>query len=158
MQIKVDDLTGKEIAEFLEQHISDMRAISPPESNHALDLNGLRKPEITFWSVWHENSLAGCGAIKELNASHAEIKSMRTATEYRNKGVATMLLRHIIDEAKSRNYRQLSLETGSMEFFEPARQLYLKFGFVYCQPFWNYQEDSNSVFMTKQVFISSHFC
>ncbi len=151
MKIKVDDLTGKEIAELLEQHISDMRAVSAPESKHALDLNGLRKPEITFWTVWNENSLAGCGAIDELNASHAEIKSMRTAPEYRNKGVATMLLRHMIEEAKSRNYRKLSLETGSMAFFEPARQLYLKFGFVYCEPFSNYKEDSNSVFMTMEL-------
>lgn len=151
MLIKVDDLTGKEIAEFLEQHISEMRTVSPPESKHALDLNGLRKAEITFWTIWIENSLAGCGALKELDTSHAEIKSMRTAPEYRNKGVATMLVQHIIEEAKSRNYRKLSLETGSIAFFKPARQLYLKFGFVYCEPFSNYKEDPNSVFMTKEL-------
>jgi putative acetyltransferase len=139
MQIKVDDLTSKEIAEFLEQHINEMKAVSPPESKHALDLNGLRKPEITFWTVWNKDALVGCGAIKELDASHAEIKSMRTASEYRNRGAATMLLRHIIEEAKSRNYNKLSLETGSMAFFEPARQLYLKFGFVYCEPFASYK-------------------
>ena len=151
MQIKVDDLTSKEIAEFLEQHINEMKAVSPPESKHALDLNGLRKPEITFWTVWNKDALVGCGAIKELDASHAEIKSMRTAPEYRNRGAATMLLRHIIEEAKSRNYNKLSLETGSMAFFEPARQLYLKFGFVYCEPFASYKKDSNSVFMTKEL-------
>lgn len=151
MQIRVDDLTGKEIAEFLEQHISEMRAVSPPESKYALDLKGLRKSGITFWTVWNKDSLVGCGGIKKLDASHAEIKSMRTAPEYRNKGVATMLLRHIIEEIKSRNYQKISLETGSMAFFEPARQLYLKFGFVYCEPFANYKEDPNSVFMTKEL-------
>jgi putative acetyltransferase len=151
MKIKVDDLTGTEIAELLEQHIRDMKAISPPESKHALDLEGLRKPEITFWTVWDETSLAGCGAIKELDSSHAEVKSMRTAPEHRNKGVAALLLQHIINEAKRRNYRRLSLETGSMPFFEPARRLYQKFGFVYCEPFADYKEDPNSVFMTKEL-------
>ena len=151
MEIKVDDLTGPEIAELLEQHISDMKAVSPPESKHALDLEGLRQPEITFWTVWDETSLAGCGALKELGASHAEIKSMRTAPKYRNKGVGAMLLQHIIDEAISRSYRRLSLETGSMSFFEPARLLYLKFGFVYCGPFSDYKDDPNSVFMTKAL-------
>ena len=151
MKIKVDDLNGTEIAELLEQHIRDMRAISPPESKHALDLNGLRQPEITFWTVWDETSLAGCAALKELDPFHAEIKSMRTSPEHRNKGVASMLLRHIIDEAKRRNYRRLSLETGAMPFFAPARQLYLKFGFVCCAPFAEYREDPNSVFMTREL-------
>lgn len=151
MRIKVDDLTGAEVAELLEQHLRDMRAVSPPESKHALDLEGLRRPEITFWTIWDDASLAGCAALKELCPSHAEIKSMRTAHGYRGRGVATMLLRHIIDEAKCRNYRRLSLETGSMPFFEPARRLYLKFGFVYCGPFADYREDPHSVFMTKEL-------
>lgn len=151
MKIKVDDLSGAEVAELLEQHISDMRATSPPESKHALDLDGLRQPEITFWAVWDGEALAGCGALLELDPSHGEIKSMRTSPVYRNRGVASMLLRHIVDEAKSRNYRRLSLETGSMPFFEPARRLYLKFGFVYCEPFADYTEDPNSVFMTKEL-------
>ena len=151
MKIKIDDLTGPEVAGLLEQHISDMRAASPPESKHALDLGGLRKPDVTFWTIWDGTSLAGCGALKELDPSHAEIKSMRTAPEYRNKGVAAKLLQYIIDEARSRGYRRLSLETGSMPFFEPARRLYLKFGFVYCGPFSDYREDPNSVFMTKEL-------
>ena len=151
MKIKLDDLAGKEIAELLAKHLREMRAVSPPESTHALDLNELRKPEISFWTVWIENSLAGCGAIKELDESHAEIKSMHTALEYRNQGVAKQLLKYIIEEAKRRNYRKLSLETGAMAFFEPARQLYLKFGFVYCAPFASYKEDPNSVFMTKEL-------
>jgi putative acetyltransferase len=149
MEIKIDDLSGREIAEFLEAHIRDMKAISPPESKHALDLEGLRKPEITFWTVWDEATLIGCGAIKELDSEHAEVKSMRTSESYRGKGVASTLLHHIVNEAKARGYRRLSLETGSMPFFEPARRLYAKFGFETCAPFSNYREDPNSAFMTK---------
>jgi putative acetyltransferase len=148
MQIKIDDLTGHEIADFLDQHIQEMRSVSPPESKHALDISGLRKPDITFWSVWDTETLAGCGAIKELDPFQGEIKSMRVALPYRRKGVASLLLRHLIAEAKLRKYHKLSLETGSMPFFEPARQLYQKFGFVYCAPFASYREDPNSVFMS----------
>jgi putative acetyltransferase len=148
MQIKVDDLTGHEITDFLDQHIQEMRSVSPPESKHALDINGLRKSEITFWTIWDEQTLAGCGALKELDPIHAEIKSMRVAPQYRRKGVASRLLQHILEEAKTRSYCRLSLETGSMPFFEPARQLYQKFGFQYCPPFGYYKEDPNSVFMT----------
>ncbi len=151
MKIRIDDLTGPEIALLLEQHLGEMRDVSPPESKHALDLDGLRRPDVTFWTVWDGTALAGCGALKELDQSHAEIKSMRTASEYRNKGVASRLLQHIIGEAKRRNYNRLSLETGSMPYFEPARQLYLKFGFVYCDPFADYKQDPNSVFMTKEL-------
>lgn len=151
MKIRLDDLSGPEIAALLQEHIDDMRAISPPESKHALDLDGLRKPDIAFWTVWDGGSLAGCGAIKRLDTLHAEIKSMRTATTYRNRGVAALLMEHIIAEATQRNHRRLSLETGSMPFFEPARRLYEKFGFRYCGPFGSYQEDPNSVFMTRTL-------
>lgn len=151
MEIKVDDLRGVEIAQLLEQHLQDMRRVSPPESVHALDLERLRVPEITFWTVWEDGALAGCGAIKELDSHHGEIKSMRTAPEFRNRGVASLMLRHILKEAQKRNYTRLSLETGSMEFFEPARRLYQKYGFVPCGPFSGYKEDPNSVFMTMQL-------
>ena len=151
MEIKVDDLRGVEIAQLLEQHLQDMRRVSPPESVHALDLERLRVPEITFWTVWEDGALAGCGAIKELDPRHGEIKSMRTAPEFRNRGVAGLMLRHILKEAQKRNYTRLSLETGSMEFFEPARRLYQKYGFVPCGPFSGYKEDPNSVFMTMQL-------
>jgi putative acetyltransferase len=114
VEIKIDDLSGSEIAEFLEEHIKDMKSVSLPESKHALDLEGLRKPEITFWTVWDNGRLIGCGAMKELDANHTEIKSMRTAISYRGKGVASMLLQHILNEAKLRGYRRISLETGSM--------------------------------------------
>lgn len=149
MQIILDDLSGKSIAEFLEEHINEMRSVSPPESKHALGLERLRKPEITFWTVMDEGHIAGCGAIKELNKHHGEIKSMRTSALYRNRGVASLLLVHIIKVAEERNYERLSLETGSMAFFEPARNLYKKFGFELCEPFADYKNDVNSVFMGK---------
>ncbi len=151
MEIKIDDLSGSEIAEFLAEHLQDMRAVSPPESKHALDLDGLKKPEITFWIVWDESTLIGCGALKELDAEHAEIKSMRTAASHRGKGVASILLQHMLNESTQRGYRRLSLETGSMPFFKPARALYEKFGFQYCVPFSTYKDDPNSAFMTKQL-------
>lgn len=151
MEIKIDHLSGSEIAEFLEEHIREMQSVSPPESKHALDLAGLRKPKITFWTVWDGYRLIGCGAIKELDANHAEIKSMRTTASYRGKGVASMLLQHILNEAKLRGYRRISLETGSMPFFEPVRNLYAKYGFKNCKPFSTYKEDPNSVFMTKNL-------
>jgi putative acetyltransferase len=151
MHILIDDLSGAPIADFLAEHIRDMRATSPPESKHALDLEGLRRPEITFWVVLDGPEIAGCGALKELNGRHGEIKSMRTAVSYRGQGVASLLLKHIIDEAQSRGYTRLSLETGSMPFFEPARQLYARFGFEPCPPFADYREDPNSVFMTREL-------
>lgn len=151
MKIRVDDLSGIEIAEFLAEHIQEMKAVSPPESKHALDLEGLKKPEITFWTVWDGISLIGCGAIKQLDSNHAEIKSMRTSVTYRKKGIASMLLEHILNEAKLKGYRRISLETGSMLFFEPARNLYRKYGFKNCAPFSTYKEDPNSVFMTKEL-------
>jgi len=149
MEIKVDDLGGSAIAQLLQAHLQSMSVLSPPESMHALDIDALRQPDITFWSVWEGEELVGCGALKELDAEHAEIKSMQTASAHLRKGVASRLLQHIIEEAKRRNYRRLSLETGSMESFEPARRLYAKFGFENCKPFAGYIEDPNSVFMTK---------
>jgi putative acetyltransferase len=128
-----------------------MALASPPESRHALDLEGLRQPGITFWSIWDGNNLAGCAALKELADQHGEIKSMRTAYEYQRQGVASRLLQHLIEEAKRRGYRRLSLETGSMDYFEPARSLYARFGFSSCAPFGSYREDSNSAFMTKRL-------
>lgn len=151
MEIKVDNLSGSEIAEFLEEHIREMKSVSPPESKHALDLEGLKKPEITFWTVWDDSCLIGCGAMKKLDADHAEIKSMRTTASCRGKGIASKLLQHILNEAKLRGYRRISLETGSMPFFEPARNLYAKYGFENCAPFSTYKEDPNSIFMTKKL-------
>lgn len=151
MDIKVDDLTGSKVAELIREHLQGMTLHSPPESIHALNLDALQKPEITFWSAWVGEELVGCGALKELNESHGEIKSMRTSSSYLRKGVAKRLLQHIIEEAKRRGYRRLSLETGSMDAFEPAKKLYASFGFQYCKPFSDYTEDPNSVFMTKEL-------
>jgi putative acetyltransferase len=149
--IVIDDLTGPDIAEFLDEHIQEMRSISPPESKHALDLDGLRRPEVTFWSVMDGGTLVGCGAIKRLDGSHAEVKSMRTRPARKRSGIASLLLAHIITEAKNMGFTRLSLETGSAEFFAPARRLYEKFGFRYCEPFAGYRPDPNSVFMTRTL-------
>jgi putative acetyltransferase len=151
MEIRVDDLSGPEIVELLHEHLRCMALASPPQSRHALDLDGLRKPDITFWSMWNGADLAGCGALKELDRRHGEIKSMRTAYEYQRKGVASQMLRHIIAEGNRRGYRRMSLETGSMNYFEPARKLYASFGFIRSGPFGPYVEDPNSVFMTKEI-------
>ncbi|MGL6162571.1 GNAT family N-acetyltransferase [Microbulbifer sp.] len=151
MKIKVDDLSGPEVAELLSEHLRGMARHSPPESIHALDLEALRRPEITFWSAWDGAELMGCGALKALDTRHAEIKSMRTASAHLRKGVARRLLHHILGQARSRGYRRLSLETGSMAAFEPARRLYASFGFEYCEPFADYREDPNSVFMTRKL-------
>lgn len=150
MTIRTDDLTGPEIQQLLLEHLFEMRAISPPESVHALDLEGLRKPEITFWTLWEGDALMGCVALKELAAHHGEIKSMRTASAFRRRGVAAKLLQHVLDEAQQRGYERLSLETGSQPFFAPAHQLYTRFGFQPCGPFGSYKEDPNSIFMTRK--------
>lgn len=151
MHIKIDDLGCASVATLLSEHLKDMHLTSPPESVHALDLEALRGPTITFWTIWEGDVLAGCGAIKELTAQHAEIKSMRTAVEFRCKGVATQLLQHILEQAKQRHYVRLSLETGAMQYFEPARKLYERFGFTICAPFADYKEDPNSIFMTRSL-------
>ena len=151
MQIRVDDLAGSEVRALLTEHLHNMHQLSPPESVHALDLTALLKPEISFWTVWSQGELLGCGALKELTPIHGEIKSMRTASTHRRKGVARAMLQHIIVEARKRSYARLSLETGSMPAFEPARSLYESFGFTCCSPFADYLEDPNSVFLTRTL-------
>jgi putative acetyltransferase len=151
MDIKLDDLTGTEVAELVGEHLHGMAQHSPLESIHALNLEGLQKPEITFWSAWEQGELVGCGALKELDGQHGEIKSMRTSSSHLRKGVARRILQHLIEEGKRRGYRRLSLETGSMEAFEPAKRLYASFGFQFCKPFSDYVEDPNSVFMTMEI-------
>ncbi len=151
MKIIIDDLKGPEIQALLQEHLDNMKLYSPPESIHALDLEALRRPEITFWTVWENGELLGCGALKELDAQHGEIKSMRTSARHRRKGVARAMLAHILEEARRRGYRRLSLETGSHEAFAPARSLYAALGFIYCEPFGDDQPDPNSVFMTREL-------
>ncbi|MFI6456052.1 GNAT family N-acetyltransferase [Streptosporangium amethystogenes] len=151
MKIVIDDLSGPEIAGFLDEHVQEMRSITPLESKHALDLESLRRPEITFWSVMDGDSLVGCGAIKRLDAGHAEIKSMRTSPTRKRSGIASLLLEHVVTEARRMGFTRLSLETGATDFFLPARKLYEKFGFEYCDPFADYRPDPNSAFMTKAL-------
>jgi putative acetyltransferase len=151
VEIKTDDLTGTEVVELVREHLHGMTLISPAESIHALNIEQLQGPEMTFWSAWEGNVLLGCGALKELDREHGEIKSMRTSSSHLRKGVAKRLLQHIIEEAKRRCYLQLSLETGSMDSFLPARRLYESFGFQYCKPFSDYIKDPNNVFMTMKL-------
>ncbi|MBO6560180.1 MAG: GNAT family N-acetyltransferase [Nisaea sp.] len=151
MHIRVDDLTGREIAALLSAHLDHGNAHSPPESVHALDLDGLRAPDITFWSAWEGDELLGCGALRELSPEHAELKSMHTAARHRGKGVARAILEHILKEAKARGYARISLETGSMEAFAPARALYQRYGFAECPPFGSYKLDPYSTFMTREL-------
>ncbi|MBE3011962.1 GNAT family N-acetyltransferase [Microbispora sp. NEAU-D428] len=149
MRIVEDDLSGPQIAEFLREHVREMRSITPLESKHALDLDGLRAPDVTFWSVMDGDTVVGCGAIKRLDPAHAELKSMRTSAARKRSGIASLLLAHIIAEAGRMGFTRLSLETGSADFFLPARRLYEKFGFGYCEPFADYRPDPHSVFMTR---------
>ncbi|MGW1764593.1 GNAT family N-acetyltransferase [Streptomyces sp. NPDC002073] len=152
MKIAVDDLSGPETAAFLAEHVREMRSITPPESKHALDLDGLRRYDVTFWSARDEDdALVGCGALKWLDEEHAEVKSMRTAPDRTRSGVASFVLTHLIEEARRMGYRRLSLETGAAEFFAPARALYAKFGFEPCEPFADYKPDPLSVFMTRSL-------
>jgi putative acetyltransferase len=137
MHIRVDPLTGPEVAALLSEHLQDMQRHSPPQSIHALDLERLRDSSITFWSGWDGNgALMGCAALRELSP-------------YLRRGVASTLLAHVLEQAARRGYRHVSLETGSMAAFVPARALYTRFGFHYCGPFGDYGYDPNSVFMTR---------
>lgn len=148
MRLEVDDLSRPAVHSLLNEHLQNMHELSPPESVHALDLESLRKPEITFWTAWERSLLIGCGALKELDPGHGEVKSMRTASACRRRGTGRAILAHIILVARSRGYERLSLETGAMAAFKPAQRLYESFGFTYCGPFDTYIEDPNSVFMT----------
>ncbi|MBB5911321.1 putative acetyltransferase [Nocardia transvalensis] len=151
MRIELDDLTAGEVVALLEDHLAEMRAHSPEDSMHALDLAGLRAPGVSFWSVWDGDRLAGCGALKELDPAHGEIKSMRTAPGYRGRGVGSMLLRHLVGIARDRGYSRLSLETGARPFYAPAHRLYERYGFRRCAPFADYREDPHSIFMTLSL-------
>lgn len=150
-EIKLDNLLGKEIVFLLDEHLNDMRATSPPESIHALDLAKLKDPSVQFWTIWKGRCLAGCGAIKSLDGAHGEIKSMRTANNFQKQGVGSILLIYMLKEARLLGYKKLSLETGTMDFFKPAHNLYEKYGFKDCAPFGDYSEDPYSKFMTLDL-------
>ncbi|USD64032.1 GNAT family N-acetyltransferase [Vibrio sp. SCSIO 43136] len=151
MDIKTDALRDGKVAALLEEHLRDMYSTSPPESVHALDIDQLRHPSITFYSAWKDDELLGCAAIKMLTPTHGELKSMRTSDKARKQGVGKTLLEHVIQQAQQNGVERLSLETGSMAFFTPARNLYSQYGFDYCGPFADYVDDPNSRFMTKEL-------
>ena len=151
MHIEIDDLSRPKVHALLEEHLSNMYELSPPEQVFALDLTKLRVPEITFWTVWDEEQLVGCGALKELSPTHGEIKSMRTPVAARGKGAGRAVLTHIISVARQRGYTRLSLETGTHAAFEPAHTLYRSNGFVASGPFGNYRLNPHSVFMELQL-------
>ena len=145
------DMASADVIALLGEHLEEMADYSPPESIHALDVRALGAKDITFWTAWDGDDLCGCGALKELDARHGEIKSMRTADAHVGKGVGSAILRHIINEAGKRHYLRLSLETGSDDAFTPAHSLYEKFGFIDCVPFAEYREDPFSSFMTLEL-------
>jgi putative acetyltransferase len=147
----LDDLARPAVRALIDEHLGDMRATSPPESIHALDHDQLRAEHVTFWTAWDEDGLLGCGALKQLDAEHGEIKTMRTAPAARGRGVGAAVLGFLLAEARRRGYRRVSLETGSQDFFAPARRLYARHGFVVCEPFADYVADPNSVFMTLHL-------
>jgi putative acetyltransferase len=151
MRIEIDDLSRPQVHALLEEHLANMYELSPPEQVFALDLAKLRVPEITFWTVWEQESLIGCGALKELSLTHGEIKSMRTPAVLRGRGAGRAILAHMISVAKQRGYAKLSLETGSHLAFEPAHNLYRSSGFVLSGPFGSYLPDPHSVFMELQL-------
>jgi putative acetyltransferase len=151
VRIIEDGLSSAKVAALLGEHLEGMANHSPPESIHALDIDALRSNDITFWTAWDGEDLLGCGALKELAPGHGEIKSMRTASLHLGKGVATAILKHILDESRRRSYSRLSLETGSGWAFAPALALYKKFGFDYCGPFGDYRADSFSRCMTLEL-------
>lgn len=151
LQIRIDPLSGPEVAALLREHLDEMQRISPPESVHALDLAKLRQADVTFWSAWSGAELLGCAALRELDGWHGEVKSMRTTAAHRGRGVGAALMRRIFEQAEQRGYRRLSLETGSQPEFAPARALYRRFGFAPCGPFGGYAEDPCSTFMTRTL-------
>ncbi len=151
VDITPDDLTGPEIEAFLEAHVAQLRSMGPPESTHALDLAGLRAPDVRFWSAHDAGELVGCVALKRLDTRHAELKSMRTAAHRTREGIAGRLLDFVLEEARSAGYERVSLETGSYAFFHPAHALYRTHGFVDCEPFGSYRPDPLSTFLTREL-------
>jgi putative acetyltransferase len=151
VEVAIEDPAQAEIRQLLEAHLVDMRAASPPGSVHALEIEELRRPDITFWAARLHQELLGCGALLELSPTEGEVKAMRTAPSVRGQGVGATVLETIVAEAIRRGYQRLSLETGSQDFFAPAHRLYARHGFSVCGPFGPYRDDPNSTFMTRPL-------
>ena len=139
------------VHELLSKHFVELRAASPEGSAHVLDIPGLKVSSIKFWSLWQDENLIGCGALKFLDESHGEFKSIRIHDNFRNKGYGINVINHLINEAKKLNIKKLSIETGAGDFFLPARKLFKKCKFEECQPFAHYKEDVNSVYLSKII-------
>ena len=140
-----------EVNELLKKHFIELRAASPEGSAHVLDIPGLKVTSIKFWSLWENDKLIGCGALKFLEKDHGEFKSIRVHNDYRNKGNGIKVIKHLIEEAKKLNIRRISIETGAGKFFEPARKLFQKCNFKPCEPFAHYKKDINSLYLTKLI-------
>ena len=145
------DLTDPRVVDLLHTHLASARAETAPGSAHASELTGLQPPDISFWTIWDDDTLLGMGALKRLSADHGEVKSMYIAQAMRRRGAGSAMLRHIIGVARAGGMSRLSLETGAWEYFRPARALYSSYGFVECQPFADYVLDPNSVFMSLDL-------
>ena len=140
-----------EVYEFLIKHFIELKSVSPEGSPHVLDIGGLKDPSIKFWSLWENNSLLGSGAIKFLDKKHGEFKSIRVNDKFRRKGYGIAVINHLIEKSKKQGIERLSLETGAGEFFTPARKLFIKCGFKFCNPFSHYKNDVNSVYMSMLI-------
>jgi putative acetyltransferase len=151
MKITLGDFTDPQVVDLLKHHLTNARAYTAPGSAHALDIMELQAPNITFWTVWDRDTLPAVGALKRLAEDHGEVKSMHTAASARRKGIGSAMLQHIIAFARSQGISRLSLETGSWDYFQPAVALYRKHGFVDCQPFADYVQDPNSVFLALDL-------
>lgn len=147
----VDDLSGQPTRALIARHLAGMRSNSPPESVHALDVDRLRAPDVTFWSAWLGQEIAGCGALKRLDAERGELKSMRVADAFLGRGVGRALLDFLVAQARAMGMRSLWLETGSGPAFTPALRLYESAGFVRCGPFEGYVDDPFSVFLMRRL-------
>ena len=146
-----DDLSGPEVAELLQLHLAEMHQWSPPGSVHAMPIERLRASDVTFYSAWHGERLAACGALKELDPAHGELKSMRAHPDYRGRGAGKAVLEHLLAEARTRGYSRVSLETGRPDTYIPARRLYQSYGFAECPPFADYAADDFSICMTREL-------
>tara|TARA_B100001250_G_scaffold124565_1_gene105877 strand:- start:2999 stop:3454 length:456 start_codon:yes stop_codon:yes gene_type:complete len=140
-----------QVNDLLKKHFIELRSVSPEGSAHVLDIPGLKIPSIKFWSLWNENELIGCGALKFLDKEHGEFKSIRVADKFRGKGMGEKIISHLIDQAKEIGIKKLSIETGAGNFFKPARKLFQKFGFKSCKPFAHYKEDPNSCYFNLEM-------
>lgn len=153
MAIRIEraDFGRADLAAFLQAHLDDLEPTAPPESRHALNLADLQAPTVRLWVMYDEDQIVGTGALATIIRGHEELKSMRTDPRRRRQGLARQMLDHLLKDAAKRGAYRVSLETGSMDFFKPARQLYESVGFTYCGPFGKYVDDPNSVFMTRLV-------